>query len=132
MSETKHTPGPWYWHDDGSNRYSLRTPDRGQLIVMDFARKGMNGAAPRFAVMDDDQPRGRRGGILTAVDPATHPDGLLIAAAPDLFDALRKIAERDTSKPATIGAGMSPHLAAALAWDIDAEIARAAIAKATK
>lgn len=63
---------------------------------------------------------------------ASDANARLIAAAPDLLAALQKIADRDTSRPATFTTGMSPHLAAALAWDMDAEIARAAIAKATK
>lgn len=84
-----HTPGPWEWFEDGYGRRRLQTPDRGRLVVMDFVRSGMQGAAPRFAEMDDDQPRGRRGGIMRAVDPWTHPDGKLIAAAPDLIAACK-------------------------------------------
>jgi hypothetical protein len=80
-----HTDGPWFWHTDSAGRVSIRTPDRGQLIVMDFARRGMQSAGPRFAVMVDEQPRGRRGGILKTVDPTEHPDGRLIEDAPALL-----------------------------------------------
>jgi len=89
-TRTQHTPGPWEWVDDSFGRVRLQTPDRGRLIVMDFVRCGMQGATPRFAVMDDGLPRGRRGGILHAVDPWAHPDGRLIAAAPELLAALKE------------------------------------------
>lgn len=92
----QHTSGPWFWHWDGQCRPSLRTPDRGQLIVMDFGRKGMQGATPRFAHwtgMMGGSPRDRTGGVL--VDWAEfhgkygmHPDARLIAAAPALLAAL--------------------------------------------
>lgn len=86
-----HTAGPWYWHVDSNGRISLRTPDRGQLIVMDFGRVGMQSAAPRFAYwdgMEDGKPRARLGGILMTATPDTiaqHPDARLIEAAPDLL-----------------------------------------------
>jgi hypothetical protein len=86
-----HTEGPWFWHVDMSGRVSLRTPDRGQLVVMDVARRGMQGAAIRFSVMPDGQPRGRRGGILETMDPRTHADGRLIAAAPMLRAEIERL-----------------------------------------
>ncbi len=82
-----HTPGPWYWHADHVGNVSLRTPDRGNLIVMDFARKGMQGAAPRLAYwkgLPGGLPRERMGGILDDFN-ADHPDAVLIASAPDLL-----------------------------------------------
>lgn len=98
-AETRFTPGPWQWEIAGSGHVRLATPDRGRLIVMDFARKGMQNAEPRFAVMSDDQPRGRRGGILRSVSELIadnvegggwldHPDAALIAASPKLYEAL--------------------------------------------
>lgn len=89
MTAAKHTPGPWLWARQG-DRVSIRTPDRGQLVVMDCARLGMQGAAPRFAVWDgmsSGAERGRLGGILEDFDP-DHPDARAIIAAPDLLDAL--------------------------------------------
>ena len=86
-----HTPGPWYWHQDHAGRTSIRTPDRGNLIVMDFCRKGMQGAEPRFAHwtgMAEGAPRGRMGGILES--GLNHADARLIAAAPDLLAALKE------------------------------------------
>lgn len=85
-----HTRGPWYWHTDSEGRVSLRTPDRGNLVVMDFVRRGMNAAQPRFAHwrdMEKGAERERFGGILEAgID---HSDAVLIATAPDLFLAAR-------------------------------------------
>lgn len=86
---TNPTAAPWYWHTDHDGRVSLRTPDRGNLIVMDLRRKGMQGAEPRFAHwpgIDAGDSRMRRGGIL---EPGLdHPDARLIAYAPELLDAL--------------------------------------------
>lgn len=91
-----HTPGPWDWFATDGGRFHIATPDRGHLVVMDFARCGMHGAQPRFAVMDDDLPRGRRGGILVDAKEIIakhgkldHPDATLIVAAPDLYAALK-------------------------------------------
>lgn len=103
MSSTQHTAGPWYWHIDHSGRASLRTPDRGNLIVMDFGRMGMQGATPRFAEWPgifSGTARQRLGGIL--MDAAhwfspesgiNHPDARLIAAAPDVLSELRAAEE---------------------------------------
>lgn len=95
MSGAQHTPGPWEWFTHSGDRPYLATPDRGRLYVMDFGRKGMNGATPRFSIWEGLQlgsERGRRGGIMVdgafLPDGALHPDACLIAAAPDLFSAL--------------------------------------------
>jgi hypothetical protein len=83
-----------------SGAVDLATPHSGRLIVMDFVRHGMHGAQPRFAVMDDNLPRGRRGGILYSAAELikkhqdqllSHPDACLIAAAPDLLKALQNV-----------------------------------------
>lgn len=45
------TPGPWAWFGNTDVwDIHLSTVGRGLLTVMDFARWGMNRAAPRFAV----------------------------------------------------------------------------------
>lgn len=88
----RHTAGPWVWHFD-SRGASLRTPDRGCLVVMDPCRKGMNGASVRFAYwpgVDDGEDRGRRGGILEGFNPK-HPDAVLIASAPTLAEENAKL-----------------------------------------
>lgn len=96
------TPGPWNWREArGSRRIDLAAPHGGGSVVMDFARNGMQGAEPRFAVCMDGQPRGRRGGILRSAselvkaDPdglLRHPDALLIAAAQGHVDLIRDLA----------------------------------------
>lgn len=86
------TPGPWYWHvDELTGRVSLRTPDRGQLVVMDTGGRGrMRSIA--FAVwrgMTMGATRERQRGILEAFDE-NHPDARVIVAAPDLLAALEE------------------------------------------
>jgi hypothetical protein len=91
------------------------------LIVMDFVRQGMNGAVARFAHWDgieDGAPRARIGGILeNSVILKTggmHPDARLIAAAPELAEALRMVVAADTAED----------------WSRAVDYARAALAKA--
>ncbi len=73
----EHTPGTWEW-SNATGEWMLVTPDRGRLVVLDFVRKGMQGAAPR--VRDIDRC------LMLDFDP-DHPDARLIAAAPDLLAA---------------------------------------------
>lgn len=89
-----HTPGPWYWDINRRTR-TIRLWGGNRLVVMDFARWGMQSAQPRFSNRPDD----KHGGIMyTAeeydqeevegfVSVGSHPDARLIAAAPDLLDA---------------------------------------------
>jgi len=113
MTEVKHTPGPWKWFGNAnSNSVYLATTHSGRRYVMDFVRWGMRGAQPRF------QPE--RGGMISAKDllqfevgdrsivgiDAAKKDGSvyrydirginsadarLIAAAPELLEALKNI-----------------------------------------
>lgn len=96
MNAPKWTPGPWEWIADHAGRPPfLATPNRGQLYVMDFVRKGhLQFGAPRFAQWDginEGEERGRRGGILyaslTLPSGRLHPDAAVIRAAPDLAEA---------------------------------------------
>lgn len=73
MTETKHTPGPWVWREVGG-QVRLGTAHHGFMIVIDANRKG------------EVVTRGRNG-ILRAIVPE-HPNARLIAAAPNMFEAL--------------------------------------------
>lgn len=106
----RHTPGPWGWFGNEHGFY-LAAKHSGRLYVMDFTRRGMNGAQPRFRVgglMHDAADlvqfavgkasvRGLKAAKkdqsvyrydITGID---HPDARLIAAAPDLFEVVRDI-----------------------------------------
>lgn len=82
----KHTSGPWHWINRPDGHWWLGTLDRGMLVVMDFTRKGMNDAQPRFAVWEGEN-RERLGGLMKAADKlevSQHPDAQLIALAPEM------------------------------------------------
>lgn len=141
MAQTEqHTPGPWRWE---VSRHSKRVhlcgghPKRGfgryDLTVMGFQRYGMNSAAPVFWSWDYAKSVGEphRADELAVAVPGRehhaswfadidHPDARLIAAAPELLEALEhllKVRERDGVKPQSRDAAEAK--------------ARAAIAKAT-
>jgi len=91
--DTKHTPGPW------------RIGAKFQSVVSD----GPTG-------WDDDGSVAAYGGHMVCESAKLEANARLIAAAPDLLDALENL---------TIAVGMG--------WDLEGvcEVARAAIAKAT-
>jgi hypothetical protein len=106
MKTDKHTPGPWRWEFNGKN---------GQIVlcggapafdknVMQFERWGTSGASPLFnsAIFSGYNEMRRpceEPGWVAPFDgrehhsawlaTLTHPDAVLIAAAPALLDALR-------------------------------------------
>jgi len=103
---TAHTPGPWRWEFNAAHKTVDLVGGRPifDLTVMDFARWGMGNAVPRFRdtsvdgmnLMDRlcDKPE------WIAPEPGrehhkswhqlvTHPDARLMAAAPELLDALQ-------------------------------------------
>jgi hypothetical protein len=117
-SERKHTPAPWRWTGNAKHGgIYLATIQRGTRVVMDFVRKGMNGAQPRFQpdnlmvksddllefIVGDHTVRGLKAAEenvsvyrydVRAVD---CPDARLIAQAPALLDALEGILEKYVS-----------------------------------
>lgn len=105
------TPGEWRWVHR-SDRLEIAAPHGGGTTVMDFVRKGMNGAQPRFGISLDGQPRGKRGGIMVtatelmesdADNQLRHPDAELLIAAVNLLrqhgPALADLARRWEGAP---------------------------------
>lgn len=117
------TAGPWAWHFNPiSGAAYLATPDRGRLIVMDTARKGMQGTTVRFSRwtgLEGGLPRGRQGGImcppqellalLRGQHDGLHPDMQLMRAAPDLFSVVVALSEALDAAQAYIAEPMVRH-----------------------
>lgn len=87
------TGDEWGWFDMGHGPI-LATRRHGRLIVMDFVRKGMQSAQPRFAKRER-----YAGGIMydaDNIDIDAHPDCQFIAhARQDLPDCLDEIERRE-------------------------------------
>lgn len=107
MSESKHTPGPWRWEVNPRHKSIELSGGKPKFdkTVMSFGRWGINGATPLFSKISDVNREYR-----VLVNASTfsvvcshrehhadwfqlvdHPDANLIAAAPDLLDALDEI-----------------------------------------
>lgn len=111
MAEPKFTPGPWAWFGSASsNSLYLATKHSGRRYVMDFTRWGMRGAQPRFqpekrGMVDAKDllqfevgDRSVVGVEAARKDPSVYrmcirgidcPDARLVAAAPQMYEALR-------------------------------------------
>ena len=89
----KATPGPWYW--DVIDAHKCICLESARWKVMDFARYGMNGAAPRFLV---DGIMERADGLLKSLpgkehhrgfdNYIDHPDATFIAQSREIIPAL--------------------------------------------
>lgn len=91
--EQKHTAGPWRWFVNTKTRQAyLATPDRGRLYVMGFKRWGMTGAQPVFrnqhCILQDASTLVHVDHNSEAINGIENPDACLIAAAPDILEAL--------------------------------------------
>lgn len=143
MGAPKFTPGPWAWFGNRSSGVYLATPDRGRRYIMGFRRYGMNGAQPTFCIGNIMQPAaelvsfavgdGTARGFKEADGDASvyrcdvreidHPDARLIAASPDLYDALIAICS-------LVEDAFDGKLAGPQALDAITDIASPALAKA--
>lgn len=105
------TPGPWRWFGNRGGGVYLATNHSGRRYVMGFQRYGMNGAQPSFCVGSIMRPaaelvefevgdRSVRGFKQADKDGSVYrydvigidtPDARLIAAAPDLYEALKDL-----------------------------------------
>lgn len=135
----KHTPGPWRWEFNAEHKRLHLVGGRPQydLTIMDFDRWGMSSAVATLRDTSEDgmnimhrlcdrpdwiSPFLGRAHHASWCSDVTHPDMRLIAAAPDLLEALQKISNGQEMT------GDFTHVETVLRYQ---EIARAAIAKAT-
>lgn len=78
------TPGPWAWQNFGGAYFLTAQHGMREIIIAGGTKREEESNVACLPVMNSEK------GILEPVDP-THPNARLIAAAPDLFQALIKI-----------------------------------------
>lgn len=110
MGEAKFTPGPWAWFGSagGAPDIYLATKHSGRRYVMSFRRWGMRGAQPQFrsdnvlvdasellqfevgdkSVVGVEAARKDTSVYRYQIRGIAAPDAHLIAAAPELYEAL--------------------------------------------
>lgn len=98
------TVEPWIWRNTQSVK--LVSPPNGQCTVIDFVRKGMQSAQPRFS----DRPNQPLGGVMHTADEIgdlnTNPDAAFIAfsraAGPALAREVLRLADEVAALRATV------------------------------
>jgi hypothetical protein len=140
-----YTPGPWGWFGNArNNEIYLATERHGRRYVMGFDRWGMRGAQPAFQPADrglvpaskllmfEVGDQSVRGVDAAKADDSVYrfdirgvdcADARLIAAAPELLEALERLL-------ADCGEAMSDGYVENSIHSNEVELARAAIAKA--
>lgn len=135
----KATPGPWRWEFNRSHKVLHLVGGRPQydLTIMDFDRWGMGGAVATLRDTSEDgmnimhrlcdrpdwiAPFAGRAHHANWCADVIHPDMRLMAASPDLLEALKEVM-------AWI-ANWSPDFTYDPDWPADRDRAEAAIAKA--
>lgn len=127
--------GEWIWHGQ-PDHLSLATAYGGRRYVMDFVRKGMRGAQPRFQVggimcsasddlatfsVGDGNVRGDKMARMNAsvyrydVSGIDHPDARRIARVPDMESALLAAEELASIATRTLSEYPDPRLNEAIA-----------------
>lgn len=126
MSDTKHTPGPWCWNLNLASKCieleSLGRPAMMRETVLRPRRWGMNSATIDF--YDDGLLRpasnfatpveGREHHAHWMMD-VTHPDAVLIAAAPELLAACEAALQFAAESDEDMGANHWPEMRDAVA-----------------
>jgi hypothetical protein len=125
----EHTPGPWHW-DLRPGMRSVSLMARG-FTVMDFARWGMDNAAPRFRTERCLMVRVEELGAPIPgrehhewAKQIIHPDARLIAAAPDLLAACETVDAVLTAENRETANNLLQRVRVVIAWATGKAVAK--------